>query len=67
MLSRRNLVSEKWLAGIIAKVGPKRPATRTALIMARLAEEREELKRYESMENDGDIDIEEKVRVFVQK
>ncbi|CAN0115449.1 unnamed protein product [Ectocarpus sp. 12 AP-2014] len=57
VLSRRNLVPETWLAGIIGS----HSATRTGTIVARLAEEQRELERYESMRCDGDgLDSEEK-------
>lgn len=59
VLSRRNLVPEKWLAGVLA--GQSR--TRTETIVNRLAEEQRQLKAYESMGYDGDaVDSEETVR-----
>ncbi|CAM9281638.1 unnamed protein product [Ectocarpus sp. 8 AP-2014] len=57
VLSRRNLVPEKWLAGVIGS----HSAARTGTIVARFAEEQRELERYESMRCDGDgLDNEEK-------
>lgn len=62
VLSRRNLVPEKWLAGVIADAGSSRSEARTALIATRLAEEQRELKDYESASYDSDVlDSEEKV------
>lgn len=58
MLSRRNSVPEKWLTGVLAS----RSVTRTEAVVARIAEEQQELKEYESMDCDGDgLDIKEKV------
>lgn len=65
VLSRRNLVPEKWLAGVLASMGARRSAARTALISTRLAEEERELKQYESTDCDGEsLDSEEKVGEF---
>lgn len=62
VLSRRKLVPEKWLAGVIGS----HSAARTGTIVARLAEEQRELERYESMRCDGDgLDSEEKVGVVL--
>lgn len=58
MLSRRNLVPEKWLTGVLAS----QSKTRTETMVARLTEEQQELKEYESMGCDNDIlDSKEKV------
>lgn len=58
MLSRRNDVPEKWLAGVLAS----QSSTRTEATVARLAAEQLELKKYESVGCDGNsLDGEEKV------
>lgn len=59
VLSRRNDVPEKWLAGVLETglVG------KTALLATRLAEEQRELKKCESMTvYSNSLDDEEKVR-----
>lgn len=58
VLSRRNSVPEKWLAGVLAGS----LAAMTPSVAARLAEEQRELKGFESRSGDGDVlDSEEKV------
>ncbi|CAM9150392.1 unnamed protein product [Scytosiphon promiscuus] len=56
VLSRRNLVPEKWLAGVLA--AQSRAAT--GAVVSRLAEEQRQLKEYESAGYDGNaLDSEE--------
>lgn len=63
VLSRRSLVPEEWLVGVISGAGSNRTAARTALIATRLKEEQGELQGYESMGfNEDQLDNEEKVR-----
>lgn len=61
VLSRRNLVPEKWLTGVLASQSKARTE---AAVVARLTEEQQELKGYETMACDGDsLDSNEKVSI----
>lgn len=63
MLSRRRLVPEAWLADIVRGVGASCPTERMSSIIARLREEQDELKRYQTMSPDDDsLDGEDMVR-----
>lgn len=67
VLSRRTLVPEKWLAGVLALGNPASnvPVARTALLSVRLEEEQQELEEYGLTAHGEDhIDIEEEVCCF---
>lgn len=61
VLSRRALVPEKWLAGVLASAGSCRGSARAAMIVIRLAEEQAELKSYETLSGHHGLSSEEQV------
>lgn len=67
VLSRRALVPENWLAGVLASTRSPGPTAGTGDTKARLAEEEAELKAYETMSVDAGLHREEQVTAFKHK